>query len=73
MSTETVVREPEAGQEFLTVAELAKLLRCHPRTVLNRIRQGVVQAFRIDGTRRWLVPTGEYYRVKSELLRGAWE
>lgn len=60
-------------QEFFTVAEVAQRLRCKPRTIINRIRSGAIQAVRIDGTRRWLIPAGEYFRYKSILLDGAWE
>ncbi len=58
-------------QEFFTVSEVAERLRCKSRTVLNRIYAGALQAVRVDGTRSWLIPAGEYYRYKSELLERA--
>jgi excisionase family DNA binding protein len=63
--------ESPGEQEFFTVFEVAERLRCKPRTVLNRIYAGVLQAVRVDGTRPWLIPAGEYYRYKSELLERA--
>lgn len=64
---------PSCDEEFFTVAEVAERLRCKPRTVLNRIYTGAIQAVRIDGTRPWLIPAGEYFRFKAKLLQGAWE
>src|SRR3546814_9331689 len=46
---------PSCDEEFFTVAEVAERLRCKPRTVLNRIYTGAIQAVRIDGTRPWLI------------------
>lgn len=71
MSDRSGPGDPPAGQEFFTVSEVAERLRCKPRTVLNRIYAGVFQAVRIEGTRSWLIPAGEYYRYKSELLERA--
>lgn len=71
MSDRSGLGDPPAGQEFFTVSEVAERLRCKSRTVLNRIYTGALQAVRIDGTRRWLIPAGEYYRYKSELLERA--
>ena len=73
MSEEATPGDALGPCEFLTVAEVGELLRCHPRTVLNRIRTGSIQAVRLEGTRRWLIPLGEYYRFKAKLLEGAWE
>ena len=73
MSIDSVTGGGLPDSEFLTVGDVAALLRCHPRTIINRIRAGTIQAFRIDGTRCWLIPTGEYYRVKAKLLEGAWK
>lgn len=57
--------EPSTRQEFLTVPEVARLLRCDPRTVLNRIYAGELDGVRDN--RRWLVPVADYYRYKSKL------
>lgn len=61
-------REPSTRQEFVTVAEVARLLRCDPRTVLNRIHAGELEGVRDQ--RRWLVPVADYYRYKSKLQGG---
>ena len=58
-------------QEFLTVKEVADRLRCHPRTIRNRINAGIIQAVRLEASGYWLVPEGEYYRHKARLLEGA--
>lgn len=71
MSAKSAAGGESGDQEFFTVAEVAERLRCKPRTVLNRIYAGTLQAIRIDGTRPWLIPAGEYYRFKSELLERA--
>lgn len=71
MSDRSRPGDTSGDQEFFTVCEVAERLRCEPRTVLNRIYTGTLQAVRIDGTRRWLIPAGEYYRYKSELLERA--
>jgi len=63
--------DASGDQEFFTVSEVAERLRCKSRTVLNRIYTGALQAVRVDGTRSWLIPAGEYYRYKSELLERA--
>ena len=57
--------EPAPQQEFMTTAEVAALLRCDPRTVINKI-----QAEDLDGVkdgRRWLILVASYYRYKSNL------
>lgn len=58
---------PEA--DFFTVQEAAQRLRISPRTVLNRILAGELRAVR-EG-RRWLIPTGEYYRYIAQLRGGS--
>ena len=60
--------EPAPQQEFLTVAEVAALLRCDPRSVLNRIHDGDLDA--VKDQRRWLILVASYYRYKSKLRRG---
>jgi excisionase family DNA binding protein len=57
--------EPVPQQEFLTVAEVAALLRCDPRSVINRIHDGDLDAVR--DRRRWLVLVASYYRYKANL------
>lgn len=68
MNTTDATAEPPYEQEFLTVAEVAKLLRCDPRTVLNRIYGQELDAVR--DKQRWLVPVAAYWRYKSTLRRG---
>ncbi len=42
---------------YYTVNETAKILRCNRSTILSRIHDGDIPAFRIGiGKRRWLVP-----------------
>lgn len=41
--------------EYLTVAEAAALLRVHPRTILNRIRDGRLPAKRLQGGKTSLI------------------
>jgi excisionase family DNA binding protein len=57
--------EPAPQQEFMTVAEVAALLRCDPRSVLNRIHDGELDA--VKDQRRWLILVASYYRYKSNL------
>jgi excisionase family DNA binding protein len=58
-------KEPAPQQEFMTVAEVAALLRCDPRSVLNRIHDGDLDA--VKDRRRWLIIVASYYRYKSNL------
>jgi excisionase family DNA binding protein len=57
--------EPAPQQEFMTTAEVAALLRCDPRSVLNRIHDGELDA--VKDQRRWLILVASYYRYKSNL------
>jgi excisionase family DNA binding protein len=57
--------EPAPQQEFMTVDEVAALLRCDPRSVLNRIHDGDLDA--VKDRRRWLILVASYYSYKSNL------
>ncbi|MBK1670541.1 hypothetical protein CKO28_21195 [Rhodovibrio sodomensis] len=57
--------DPSPQQEFMTVAEVAALLRCDPRSVLNRIKDGDLDA--VKDRRRWLILVASYYRYRSNL------
>jgi hypothetical protein len=57
--------DPSPQQEFMTVAEVAALLRWDPRSVLNRIKDGDLDA--VKDRRRWLILVASYYRYRSNL------
>ena len=60
--------EPAPQQEFMTATEVAALLRCDPRTVINKIMAEDLDGVK-DG-RRWLILVSSYYRYRSNLRRG---
>jgi excisionase family DNA binding protein len=45
----TVVTSPERVREFLTVAQVAQLLRCSEPTVRRRIRDGSLPVVQLGG------------------------
>lgn len=50
---------------FCTVKEFSKLLKVHPNTVLNSIKKGRIQAFRISNGPRasYRIPFSEIQRL----------
>jgi excisionase family DNA binding protein len=47
-------------KSFLTIAEVAKLLKVNRSTVLRWTRRGLIRATRLPGTRTWRVPLSSY-------------
>lgn len=49
-------------KKFLTVSEVADLLRCDPKTVLRRIWTGKITATKPPQSGFWLIPVGEIHK-----------
>lgn len=47
--------QTEQAPHFLTIAEAAEILRVHPRTIRNRVQEGLLPAKRMRGSRLVLV------------------
>lgn len=47
------------------VNETARLLAIKPRTVRKWIKEGIINAAKIEGTRRWIVSEDEIRRLQG--------
>lgn len=64
MTTATEPRAPAESDEFMTVGEVAKLLRVSPMTVYTEIHAGRLYAIRV-GRRRLRIPVESYRAYKN--------
>jgi excisionase family DNA binding protein len=51
----------------MTVEEVARLLRCHPRTVYGLIKKRKIPAFRVDSSWRFNVEDIERWRFDIQM------
>jgi excisionase family DNA binding protein len=52
--------------ENLTIAETAAYLRLTPQSVWNAAKEGRIPAFKMPGSRRWLIPKKELLTVQRK-------
>lgn len=52
--------------QYLTPEEIAKVLRVHPKTVREWLREGALKGLRLKGL--WRVPTTEFEKFISQSL-----
>lgn len=64
MTTATETAAPASSDEFLTVGEVAKLLRTTPMTIYTEIHDGRLDAIRI-GRRTYRIPVEAYTAYKE--------
>lgn len=60
----------ENAPKFLTVAEVAELLRKSPKRVREYIRQQRIVATKPDGFNNWLIPEAELKRYVNGGVNG---
>ena len=48
---------------FLTVEEVAKMLRVTDRTIFRYIKKGKILAQKIPGTKQWLINSDELQKI----------
>lgn len=60
------------AMEYLTTTEAAKVIGIPTRTLLNRIKAGIIQAERA-GPRAWLVPRTEVEKWRNRGRLRPWE
>jgi excisionase family DNA binding protein len=64
MTTATDTAAPAQTDEFLTVGEVAKLLRTTPMTIYTEIHEGRLDAIRV-GRRTYRIPVESYNAYKE--------
>ena len=59
--------------ENLTVEQVAEILKVSKATVWNMCKKHVLPAFKLPGSRRWLVSSKDLEKLKKELKKNQYE
>lgn len=56
-------------EKFLTIEQVAEVLKLTTQTVWLRCKQGKLPAFKLPGSRRWLINKKEFEKQLNELMK----
>lgn len=56
-------------EENLTVEQVAKVLKVSKQTVWIRCKRGKLPAFKMPGSRRWLINSKDLEKLQNELKK----
>jgi excisionase family DNA binding protein len=54
---------PEDREKLLTVSQFAKQINRHPATVRTMLQKGLLQGFKINGTKSVLIPESQLKEI----------
>ena len=56
-------------EKFLTIEQVAEILKVTTQTVWIRCKQGKLPALKLPGSRRWLINKREFEKQLNELMK----
>jgi excisionase family DNA binding protein len=56
-------------EKFLTIEQVAEILKVTTQTVWIRCKQGKLPALKLPGSRRWLISKKEFEKQLNELMK----